>query len=474
MLVARAAACMRCPVVPTVTTTARRIERDSSRDSDAAQHGYARRALTNLPPSRGSVRFHAVAGAYPARTGERSAPEALPHYTVPAKPHPRPAVGYACAMRVSVERTQGPSRLAFVASRRNSIRLSDQVWEIHLDSDGRQPGCRLGKTHRDFRVGKSTLLWETEVLARDDVIQDRLDGATARATERRSAIIRVFHARFPTRPLSRRCISTVAMRHEFRMLSRVSAVGLLVAASAVAAQEHSYTQADIENGSRLYQSSCAGCHGPNGDMVPGIELLRGQFRRATSDTEIMRIIQTGIPGTTMPPASFTEAQAGTIVAYLRSAAPASGRGGSAGNVPRGDAARGRAIFEGEAQCATCHRVNGMGPRVAPDLTDIGAIRQALELQQKILDPSRLIRPANRVIEVLMKDGTKMTGHLLNQDTFTIQLLDSRERLLSLSRVNVRDFSVVKESPMPSYRDRLTSEEVNDLVTYLVSLKGLRP
>src|SRR5436190_9557751 len=112
--------------------------------------------------------------------------------------------------------------------------------------------------------------------------------------------------------------------------------GFVVIVAVMTAQEHSYTQADIENGSRLYQSSCAGCHGPGGDMVPGIDLLRSQFRRATSDTEIIRIIQAGIPGTTMPPSSFTETQAGTIVAFLRAAAPVSGRGG--GPFGRGGAA----------------------------------------------------------------------------------------------------------------------------------------
>ncbi|HXI31090.1 MAG TPA: cytochrome c, partial [Vicinamibacterales bacterium] len=119
-------------------------------------------------------------------------------------------------------------------------------------------------------------------------------------------------------------------------------IGLLMLAVAVAAaQEHSYTQADIDNGARLYQSSCAGCHGPNGDMVPGIELQRGQFRRATTDTEILHIIQAGIPGTTMPPSSFTDTQAGSIVAFLRSRAPsaAAGRGGAV-TVARGDASRG--------------------------------------------------------------------------------------------------------------------------------------
>src|SRR5438874_5577729 len=100
-------------------------------------------------------------------------------------------------------------------------------------------------------------------------------------------------------------------------MTKAFAILALAVAGAAAPQEHSYTQSDIENGARLYQSSCAGCHGPNGDMVPGIELQRGQFRRATNDGEIMRIIQSGIPGTTMPPSSFSDMQAGSIVAYLR-------------------------------------------------------------------------------------------------------------------------------------------------------------
>lgn len=253
--------------------------------------------------------------------------------------------------------------------------------------------------------------------------------------------------------------------------SLVCGAGVLLFASTLTAQEHSYTQADIENGARLYQSSCAGCHGPNGDMVPGIDLQRGRFRRATSDTEIMQIIQLGIPGTTMPPSSFSGAQAGTIVAFLRSAAPAAD-GGT--HVVRGDAPRGRAVFEGKGRCATCHRVNGAGPRVAPDLSDIGAIRPASELEQKLVDPNALVRPANRFIDVVMKNGTKLTGHLLNQDTFSIQLFDSGERLLSVSKSDLREYTYVKNSPMPSYRDALTAAELSDLVTYLVSLKGERP
>src|SRR5437763_9922738 len=149
-----------------------------------------------------------------------------------------------------------------------------------------------------------------------------------------------------------------------------SAVVIGLLASVLIAQEHSFTPADIESGSRLYQSSCVGCHGPTGDGIPGVDLGRGQFRRATSDTEVAAIIRGGIPGTTMPPSGFSEAQAGTIVAYLRSLAPAAPRAGAAADVVRGDAARGRSLFAGKGECGSCHRVNGAGPRVAPDLSEI--------------------------------------------------------------------------------------------------------
>jgi putative heme-binding domain-containing protein len=256
-------------------------------------------------------------------------------------------------------------------------------------------------------------------------------------------------------------------------MANVLALAMIVVAVA-AAQEHSYTQADIENGARLYQSSCAGCHGPNGDLVPGIELQRGQFRRATTDSEIVRIIQSGIPGTTMPPSSFSETQAGSIVAYLRSAAPASASGRGGVTIARGDVAKGRAIFETTGACATCHRVDGRGPRFAPDLSEIGTIRPARELQEKLVDPNATIRPGNRYVEAITRSGAKISGRLLNQDTFTVQLLDSSERLVSLSRSDLRDVSFVKSSPMPSYRDKLTPDELNDVVAYLVTLKGFRP
>jgi putative heme-binding domain-containing protein len=249
---------------------------------------------------------------------------------------------------------------------------------------------------------------------------------------------------------------------------------LAVAAATLVAQEHSYTPADIENGSGLYQSTCAGCHGPNGDGVPGLDLSRGQFRRGTSDTDIIKIIQTGIAGTPMPPHTFSDQQAGTIVAYLRNMATL--RRGAAADVLRGvgDPGRGRALFEGKGQCTSCHRVNGKGPRIGPDLSEVGATRPIPELHQALLDPSAMMSAGNRPFRAVTRDGATIQGRLLNQDTFSIQIIDASERLVSLSRSNLREAGFLKVSPMPSMRDKLTAQEVDDVVGYLLTLKGLNP
>jgi putative heme-binding domain-containing protein len=246
---------------------------------------------------------------------------------------------------------------------------------------------------------------------------------------------------------------------------------IALSGSVLGAQEHGYTLVDIENGLRLYQGSCAGCHGAGGDGIPGVDLARGQFRRVATDPEIVAIVRSGIPGTTMPPSGFSEAQALTIVAYLRNMA--ADRGGAAESAVGGDAARGRALFEGKGECGSCHRINGAGPRVAPDLSEIGFTRTASELRQKLVDPNALVRPGNRYIDVVTKDGAKISGRLLNYDTFSIQLIDANERLVSVPKSALREYKFIKESKMPSYRDRLSADEVTDVVGYLASLKGPR-
>ena len=239
-----------------------------------------------------------------------------------------------------------------------------------------------------------------------------------------------------------------------------------IAAGALLAQ-HSFTPIDVEDGGRLYRANCSICHGAQGDGVPGIDLGHGRFRRAKSDDDIAGIIKTGIPGTAMPPNTFSDFQSLTIVAYLRSIAAATNTTTSGG-----DPARGRAVYEGKGGCASCHRIRGVGARTGPDLSDIGNLHLAGELERSVVDPDAEVLGQNRHFRAVTKDGATITGTLLNEDKYSVQLLDSRDRLVSLRRSNLRESAFVEKSAMPSYKDKLNKQELSDLVSYLISLKGV--
>jgi len=230
--------------------------------------------------------------------------------------------------------------------------------------------------------------------------------------------------------------------------------------------QHAYTPADIQEGQRLFRDNCVLCHGPEGDQIPGIDLSHGKFRQTYSEDALVRIIEDGKPGTAMPPSNLRDSQAGVVLAYLRSIAS----GGRAAPT-NGDAARGLAIFEGQGECRQCHRVGANGSRVGPDLSDIGALRRTAELERSLLEPNEEVLPQNRFYRAVTRQGLTVTGRLLNIDTFTVQILDSKEHLVSLQRTNLRDSGFIDDSPMPSYRGRLSAQELADVVTYLGSLKG---
>jgi cytochrome c oxidase cbb3-type subunit 3 len=251
------------------------------------------------------------------------------------------------------------------------------------------------------------------------------------------------------------------------LISRVLPLVLLCGAVVLAAQQPNYTPSDIESGKLLYQANCTGCHGPEGDGVPGVNFGSGRFRRGTSDEQLVRIVLGGIPGTAMPPSSFSEGQAGTIIAYLRSLSASDQRNPSSS----GDATRGKALYEGKGRCATCHSVSGNGSRVGPNLTDIGVTRRATELERSLLEPDAEVKTDNRSVRAVTRDGTTVSGRLLNQDTFTLQVLDANERLVLLQKANLRDYAVLKNSPMPSYKDTFTAQELSDIIAFLVTLKG---
>jgi cytochrome c oxidase cbb3-type subunit 3 len=252
------------------------------------------------------------------------------------------------------------------------------------------------------------------------------------------------------------------------------------------AQQHSYTPQEIEEGRKLYDANCGRCHNDDGAGVPGTEIFK-QIRRAISDEEIANLIITGIPASGMPPHTFSNPQAMSVVAFLRTAAngapaaaaPAATAAG--GTRPTaGDAARGKALAEGRAGCLGCHKIAGAGGTSGPDLSTIGApprggrgpaaAPSAATLERALLDPDVDVAPAFRVFQVVTTGGQTVRGTLLNQDTFSIQMRDQSGELRAFVKSGLKS-SGFEPSPMPSYRTRLNAQELSDVVSYLLSLKG---
>jgi cytochrome c oxidase cbb3-type subunit III len=233
-------------------------------------------------------------------------------------------------------------------------------------------------------------------------------------------------------------------------------------------QDHQYSTSDIEVGSRLYSTRCAMCHGTNGEQVAGVNLQRGQFRRFLSDGDLRQVISVGVPAAGMPGFQLQQGELDGLVAFIRAGFDVSGTA-----VRIGEAAAGQAVFDGRGGCVACHRVNGTGPRTAPDLSDIGALRQPAALQRKLLDPTGTMMPINRPVRIVTRDGRIYQGRRLNEDTHTVQLIDEQERLVSLQKADLVTLELAQTSPMPSVAGRLTSDEIAHLLAYLLSLKGIQ-
>jgi putative heme-binding domain-containing protein len=253
----------------------------------------------------------------------------------------------------------------------------------------------------------------------------------------------------------------------------VAAFVLLTAAVRLTAQDHSgqYPAADIATGSRIYYANCAPCHGPAGTSVGGIDLRRGRLPRAPTDDALAALVTSGISGTGMPPFRLSSDEMRGLIAFVRGGL---GADPNAPPVKLGSAARGRAIFEGAGKCLDCHRVGTAGSRSGPDLTDVGAARTPAALLRSLVDPTGGMRPINRPVRAVTSDGAVITGRRLNEDTYTVQIVTPEGRLVSLVKGDLRAWSVSQASPMPSYKDTLSAEDLADLLGYLTSLKEGAP
>jgi putative heme-binding domain-containing protein len=220
--------------------------------------------------------------------------------------------------------------------------------------------------------------------------------------------------------------------------------------------------ADVAQGERTFRSHCSPCHGLKGEGGRGPNLAAGIFYHGSSDADLLQNISNGIDGTEMPGLFYSPDRVWQVIAYIRSLNAASPV------VSAATVAAGEALFQGKG-CSNCHRVNGVGGRTGPDLSAIGKSRSADHLRQSILEPNADVRQRYWVVTITDRDGKTLDGFLMNEDTYTIQFIDDAGRLHSLDKATLKSFKIDRVSKMPSYKNRLSGEEVKALVAYVSSL-----
>jgi putative heme-binding domain-containing protein len=223
-----------------------------------------------------------------------------------------------------------------------------------------------------------------------------------------------------------------------------------------------------EAGRIAFRMMCSQCHGIRAEGGRGPDLTLGTYSIGATDADLFRVIANGAAGTEMPGFSsqVSENEIWQLICYVRSVAlrmPSPIAGG-----PQA----GEKLFWGKGQCGQCHRVDGKGKRLGPDLSRCGRERSIAYLRESILDPSADLTPGYYTITVLMRNGQKIVGVQKGLDNFSVQLMDAGENYHSFLKSNV--FSVKQElrSLMPNtYRSLFSDQELNDLLAYLASLRG---
>jgi cytochrome c oxidase cbb3-type subunit III len=225
--------------------------------------------------------------------------------------------------------------------------------------------------------------------------------------------------------------------------------------------------ADIDVGRGTFRIYCSPCHGIHAQGGRGPDLTRGVYEAGDGDADLHGVIADGVPGSEMPGygARMNTDSIWRLVAYIRSTVKPETE------TVRGDAARGRAVYRGKGGCTACHEVAGEGGRMGPELTRVGRSRSLANLRRSLVDPDYELTPGYGTVEVETADGKTLRGIERNFDNFSVALLDGGGRLHSFERSEVRRAERTRKSTMPNYKDSLNAAELDDLLAYLVSLRG---
>lgn len=252
-----------------------------------------------------------------------------------------------------------------------------------------------------------------------------------------------------------------------RLLLATLGLGICAAAQEKPDAIASPSPDNLARGKKIYEGHCSLCHGQTGTGGKGPSLAQPTLRRAPDDGRLAEVIKRGIPNTEMPGAwQLTDREIGHVAGYVRSL------GRTAAVALPGDPQRGRALYENKGGCAACHIVRGVGSSLGPELSEIGARRNADYLRESLVKPEASAPEGFLIVRITTRDGKVIRGIRVNEDTFTIQVRDAASRFYSFRKSELA--SLEKEfnrSLMPSYESKFTASELDDVVAYLASLRG---
>jgi putative heme-binding domain-containing protein len=198
----------------------------------------------------------------------------------------------------------------------------------------------------------------------------------------------------------------------------------------------------------------------------GPDLTRAQKKHGNSDADLFRTIHDGVPGTDMPAqmgsigVEMKDHEIWQVITYLRSVQVSS-------QPPAGDAAHGKMLFNGEAKCSTCHMVGGKGGRLGPDLTNVATSRSTQSIVESVRDPSRQLAPGYQTVTATTADGQEIKGFVMNEDLFSLQMMDTSERIRLFGKDKLRSVKKSSVSLMPPYGTTLLSDkDLQDIIAYL--------
>ena len=230
------------------------------------------------------------------------------------------------------------------------------------------------------------------------------------------------------------------------------------------ANPHLNNKESIRGGMSLYRRYCGECHALDATGYRGPNLI-AYMANGAADEAMFQVIRKGVPGTEMPQSNRPDHEILQIIAYLRNI----GTVAPAETMPAGNLANGQQLFA--KQCQNCHRIAGKGGRLGPDLSRIGAARTQAALVREIRTPHEWIPPAYETVTIVTKDGQKIRGIKKNEDAFSVQVMDMRERIQGYLKSNA-EVTVEKNSLMPAFdAKRLPDSDLTDLVGYLSTLRG---